>query len=84
MPHITLLDKVISYGKKSDECINFFIMSIENQITFYCHMKRGGQDFRDDPAYELVQFVGYFRKFKKKIKLKVIKKVKLLILTIST
>jgi hypothetical protein len=29
-------------------------------------MKRGGLDFRDDPAYELVQFVGYFRKLKNK------------------
>lgn len=38
-------------------------MHLENQITFYCHMKRGGLDFGDDPAYELVQFVGYFRKF---------------------
>ncbi|CAB3382921.1 Hypothetical predicted protein [Cloeon dipterum] len=33
----------------------------ENQITFYCHMKRGGLDFSEEASYELVQFIGYFR-----------------------
>lgn len=33
----------------------------ENQVSFSCHMRRGGLDFRDEDTYELVQFVGYFR-----------------------
>ncbi|XP_024884207.1 circadian locomoter output cycles protein kaput isoform X2 [Temnothorax curvispinosus] len=33
----------------------------EDQITFTCHIKRGGLDFREESIYELVQFIGYFR-----------------------
>ncbi|XP_058792136.1 circadian locomoter output cycles protein kaput isoform X2 [Phymastichus coffea] len=33
----------------------------EHQVSFTCHIKRGGFDFREEPIYELVQFVGYFR-----------------------
>ncbi|KAJ8672867.1 hypothetical protein QAD02_004127 [Eretmocerus hayati] len=33
----------------------------EHQISFTCHIKRGGLDFREEPIYELVQFIGYFR-----------------------
>ncbi|XP_066591739.1 circadian locomoter output cycles protein kaput isoform X2 [Prorops nasuta] len=33
----------------------------EEQLFFTCHIKRGGLDFREDPIYELVQFIGYFR-----------------------
>ncbi|EFN76178.1 Circadian locomoter output cycles protein kaput [Harpegnathos saltator] len=33
----------------------------EDQISFACHIKRGGLDFREDSVYELVQFIGYFR-----------------------
>ncbi|XP_068082087.1 circadian locomoter output cycles protein kaput [Anabrus simplex] len=33
----------------------------DNQISFSCHLKRGGLDFREEVTYELVQFVGYFR-----------------------
>ncbi|XP_050465248.1 circadian locomoter output cycles protein kaput isoform X2 [Cataglyphis hispanica] len=33
----------------------------ENQISFTCHIKRGGLNFREDSVYELVQFIGYFR-----------------------
>lgn len=33
----------------------------ENQIQFSCHIRRGVVDCRDDPVYELVHFVGYFR-----------------------
>ncbi|XP_011645682.1 circadian locomoter output cycles protein kaput isoform X2 [Pogonomyrmex barbatus] len=33
----------------------------EDQISFTCHIKRGGLDFREDCIYELVQFIGYFR-----------------------
>lgn len=40
---------------------NFFKFS-ENQISFTCHIKIGGFDFQDEPEYELVQFLGYFRK----------------------
>lgn len=35
----------------------------EGQISFTCHMRRGGLDLRDEITYELVQFVGYFRKY---------------------
>ncbi|GLG98841.1 Protein cycle [Gryllus bimaculatus] len=35
--------------------------SKENQVSFSCHLKRGGLDFREEVTYELVQFVGYFR-----------------------
>ncbi|GAB1861086.1 Circadian locomoter output cycles protein kaput [Camponotus japonicus] len=33
----------------------------EDQISFTCHIKRGGFNFREDSVYELVQFIGYFR-----------------------
>nr|CAD7264252.1 unnamed protein product [Timema shepardi] len=33
----------------------------ENQVSFSCHLKRGGLDFREEPTYDLVHFVGYFR-----------------------
>ncbi|XP_031778624.1 circadian locomoter output cycles protein kaput isoform X1 [Nasonia vitripennis] len=33
----------------------------EHQVSFTCHIKRGGLDFREEPIYELVQFIGYFR-----------------------
>ncbi|XP_011877397.1 PREDICTED: circadian locomoter output cycles protein kaput isoform X2 [Vollenhovia emeryi] len=33
----------------------------EDQISFMCHIKRGGLDFREESIYELVQFIGYFR-----------------------
>jgi len=33
----------------------------EDQISFTCHIKRGGLDFREESIYELVQFIGYFR-----------------------
>ncbi|KAG7204991.1 hypothetical protein KM043_005376 [Ampulex compressa] len=33
----------------------------EDQISFSCHIKRGGLDFQEDLIYELVQFIGYFR-----------------------
>ncbi|KAL0104142.1 hypothetical protein PUN28_017093 [Cardiocondyla obscurior] len=33
----------------------------EDQISFTCHIKRGGLDFREESSYELVQFSGYFR-----------------------
>ncbi|XP_012152692.2 circadian locomoter output cycles kaput protein Clock isoform X3 [Megachile rotundata] len=33
----------------------------EDQISFSCHIKRGGLNIQDNPVYELVQFVGYFR-----------------------
>lgn len=32
----------------------------ENEIRFQCHLKRGTLDFRDETAYELVQFNGHF------------------------
>lgn len=35
---------------------------IQNQVSFTCHMKRGGLDIKGDAMYELVRFVGYFRK----------------------
>ncbi|XP_029666826.1 circadian locomoter output cycles protein kaput isoform X2 [Formica exsecta] len=33
----------------------------EDQISFTCHIKRGGLNFQEDSVYELVQFIGYFR-----------------------
>lgn len=33
----------------------------EGQVTFSCHLRRGGPDSKQD-LYELVQFVGYFSK----------------------
>lgn len=33
----------------------------DNQISFTCHIKRGGLDYFDQSIYELVQFIGYFR-----------------------
>lgn len=33
----------------------------DNQISFVCHCKRGNLEFKEEPIYELVQFVGYFR-----------------------
>lgn len=35
----------------------------ENHVTFTCHLKRGGLDVQEEDTFELVQFVGYFRKF---------------------
>jgi len=35
----------------------------ENRVSFSCHLKRGGLDFQKEDTFELVQFVGYFRKF---------------------
>ncbi|XP_011707117.1 PREDICTED: circadian locomoter output cycles protein kaput-like, partial [Wasmannia auropunctata] len=36
-------------------------MKKDDQISFTCHIKRGGLDFREESIYELVQFIGYFR-----------------------
>ncbi|XP_076650240.1 circadian locomoter output cycles kaput protein Clock [Halictus rubicundus] len=33
----------------------------EDQICFSCHIKRGGLNVPENPIYELVQFIGYFR-----------------------
>lgn len=33
----------------------------ENQVSFVCHMKKGGLEYRDEETYESVQFIGYFR-----------------------
>lgn len=62
--HYTIGQGKFLYSKQFGVCFYTVFMCLENQITFYCHMKRGGLDFGDDPAYELVQFVGYFRKLK--------------------
>lgn len=32
-----------------------------SQVSFTCHIKRGSLDFRENPTYERVHFVGYFR-----------------------
>lgn len=37
-------------------------ISSSNQITFYTHLRRGGMEKVDANAYELVKFVGYFRR----------------------
>ena len=42
-------------------------VSPENQISFTCHLKRGGLDYQEDVTYEVVQFVGYFSKCKYKL-----------------
>lgn len=34
----------------------------ERQISFSCHIRRGGIDSKNAQIYELVQFVGYFSK----------------------
>lgn len=38
------------------------ILSIfsENQVSFMCHMKKGGLEYREEEVYEAVQFIGYF------------------------
>lgn len=41
-----------------------------NQVSFSCHIKIGGLDFREEPVYELVQFVGYFREYTTEITVK--------------
>ncbi|KZC11045.1 Circadian locomoter output cycles protein kaput, partial [Dufourea novaeangliae] len=33
----------------------------EDQMSFSCHIKRGGLNVQENPVYELVQFAGYFR-----------------------
>ncbi|XP_033327673.2 circadian locomoter output cycles kaput protein Clock [Megalopta genalis] len=33
----------------------------EDQISFSCHIKRGGRNVQENSVYELVQFIGYFR-----------------------
>ncbi|EEB16545.1 Circadian locomoter output cycles protein kaput, putative [Pediculus humanus corporis] len=33
----------------------------ENQMEFSCHLRRGVDDYRDEPVYQLVHFVGYFK-----------------------
>lgn len=35
----------------------------ESRVTFTCHLKRGGLNAQEEETFELVQFVGYFRKF---------------------
>lgn len=40
----------------------FVFCSLENQVSFVCHMKKGGLEYRDEETYESVQFIGYFRK----------------------
>ncbi|XP_046734871.1 LOW QUALITY PROTEIN: circadian locomoter output cycles protein kaput [Diprion similis] len=35
--------------------------SEDNQVSFTCHVKIEGLDFREEPVYEVVQFAGYFR-----------------------
>jgi len=42
---------------------NLFYVLTEDQISFICHIKRGGLDFREESVYELVQFIGYFREW---------------------
>lgn len=33
----------------------------DNQMEFSCHVRRGVFDSTEEPFYELVHFVGYFR-----------------------
>ncbi|CAD6225254.1 GSCOCG00005587001-RA-CDS [Cotesia congregata] len=33
----------------------------EHQVSFTCHIKRGNLDLQEEPTYELIRFVGYFR-----------------------
>lgn len=33
----------------------------EHQVSFTCHIKRGSLDLQEEPTYERVRFVGYFR-----------------------
>lgn len=41
---------------------SYSLFSTENQVSFVCHMRKGGLEYRDEVAYESVQFIGYFRK----------------------
>lgn len=34
----------------------------ESQVSFSCHMRRGGIDSKQAQIYELIQFIGYFSK----------------------
>lgn len=54
-PH--LYNVLLNPGNARDRCT----VEKEDQISFTCHIKRGGLDFREDIIYELVQFIGYFR-----------------------
>lgn len=38
----------------------------DSQVSFSCHLRRGGPP-SESPSYELIHFVGYFRKFSKVI-----------------
>nr|BAJ16353.1 CLOCK [Thermobia domestica] len=40
-----------------------YTITKENQVSFSCHLKRGSLDSHDEVTYELVQFIGYFRKW---------------------
>lgn len=35
----------------------------EGQVSFSCHLRRGDRDPKQPDCYELVHFVGYFRKY---------------------
>ncbi|XP_020278302.1 circadian locomoter output cycles protein kaput [Pseudomyrmex gracilis] len=54
-PH--LYNVLLNVGTTQDR----HIVKKEDQISFTCHIKRGGLNFREDFFYELVQFTGYFR-----------------------
>jgi hypothetical protein len=45
------------------DILEHIIFIAENRVSFTCHIKRGHLDFQEEDVFELVQFVGYFRKF---------------------
>lgn len=65
--NMTIYDMV--YDEDQSELYNILLNPVtnglyednkDNQVSFVCHCKRGGLDFRE-VSYERVQFVGYFR-----------------------
>ncbi|XP_070153011.1 circadian locomoter output cycles protein kaput isoform X2 [Polyergus mexicanus] len=52
-----LYNILLNPGSMRDKCA----VKKEDQISFTCHIKRGGLNFQEDSVYELVQFIGYFR-----------------------
>lgn len=45
----------------SGQGVNSCNIGKENQMEFSLHVRRGALDYREEPIYELVHFVGYFR-----------------------
>lgn len=54
------------YEDEQTDLYNTLLSPIEeeSQVSFSCHMRRGGIDSKQAQIYELIQFIGYFSKLK--------------------